>query len=200
MRTFFQEYHFKRKFAHFSFGIFLVVLMNSGLNQIFMLHFLVLTIIIGLILSIFIKYKKPKLLVYLLEQFEKPQDVKNFPGRGSIYFTIVALVSIALFSKEIASASILILTFGDPAAFIVGKYYGKKKLIVNKNKLLEGTIAGTFIGTALATLFVPFPIAFFGAAFGMMAEAIELKYLHFDDNFFIPFVSGLVMTLLTSLL
>ena len=110
------------------------------------------------------------------------------------------LVAVTLFDKDITSASILILAVGDPVAHFVANYYGKTKTIINKNKLLEGTLAGTLAGAVDALYFVSLPLAFFGAAFGMMAEAIELEVFNLDDNFFIPFVSGLTMSLITLLL
>lgn len=200
MRTFFQEYHFRRKFLHFSLGIFIVFLMNSGYLELYVKHILVAGLVTALVLSIIVRYLKPKFLIKALELFDKPEDIEKFPGKGAIYYIVGAVISIFLFNKDIASASILILTFGDPTAFVIGKYYGKKRIVINKNKLLEGTMAGVFLGTAVASIFVPFPVAFFGAAFGMMAEAVELKFMKLDDNFFIPFVSGVVMTLIQSLL
>ncbi len=170
--------------------------MNTGYLGAFVRHILIGILICALILSIIVKYFQPKLLVKILKLVDKPEDIKKFPAKGAIYYFVGAIISVFLFSRDIASAAILILTFGDPAAFVVGKYYGKKKIIINKEKLLEGTLAGVFLGTAVASIFVPFPVAFFGAAFGMMAEAVELKFLRLDDNFFIPFVSGLVMTII----
>jgi dolichol kinase len=200
MRSFFQQYHFKRKFFHFCLGIFIVFILNINYLDIYVRHILLGMLIISLILSMIVKYLKPNFLITMLKHFDKPEDIISFPAKGAIYYLVGAVVTVFLFRIEIASASLLILTFGDPAAFIVGKYYGKKKIIINKEKLLEGTLAGVFLGTAAASIFVPFPVAFFGAAFGMMAEAIELKYLKLDDNFFIPFVSGLIMTIIYSLI
>ena len=199
MRSFFQEYHFRRKFFHFCLGIFIVFLMNTGYLELYVKHILIAGLVIGLVLSVIVKYLKPKFLIYLLSLVDKPEDIELFPGKGAIYYLVGSIISVFLFSREIASASILILTFGDPTAFLIGKYYGKKKIIINKDKLIEGTLAGVFLGTAVASIFVSFPIAFFGSAFGMMAESVELKYLKLDDNFFIPFVSGVVMTIIQSL-
>jgi len=200
-KGFFKSYQVKRKLLHIIFGCFFVWFINLDYFVIKeQLEVLIVAFIaLSLIVSIYIRYKRPKFLLKVISHFDKPRDMLKFPMRGSIYYLIGVLMSIAFFSRKIASASILILVIGDPAAFFFGNYYGKKRLLINRRKLLEGTIAGVIFGTFAASIFVSWPIAFFGAAFGMIAEAIELKLFNLDDNFSIPFVSGLTMTLLQSL-
>lgn len=162
--------------------------------------YLIVGLVATMIISAYTKQKKPKWVLSILRHFEKPKDLINFPAKGAIYYLIGVLIAIVLFDKDIASASILILAVGDPAGHIVGRYYGTKRLVINRKKLLEGTLAGIFFSTIAASFFVSVPVAFFGASFGMMAEAIELKFLELDDNFSIPFISGLVMNLIKSLI
>lgn len=201
VKDFFKKYEFRRKAVHFVLGILFVIFIN--LDHYFVKEQLELLLLIALFLalclSIYIQYKRPRLLLQFLYWFDKPKDLQKFPGKGAVYYLIGVLIAVALFDRNIASASILILAIGDPMAHIIGKYYGKRKIIINKKKLLEGTLAGTFFGTIAASFYVPWHVAFFGAAFGMMAEAIELEVFHLDDNFFIPFVSGLVMTLIMTI-
>jgi phytol kinase len=202
LKKFFQTFEFRRKVFHFVLGLALVFFINS--NNYIVNNYLVQSIIIALICSVilsqFTKFRKPKLILRFLRLFDKPKDLVKFPGKGAVYYLIGVLIAVLLFEKNITLASITILAVGDPAAFFIGKYYGNKRLVFNKNKVLEGTLAGTFLGTIGASFFVPIPIAFFGAAFGMIAETIEFEIFKLDDNFFIPFVSGAVMTLLIMLL
>ena len=202
MKGVFKDYELRRKAMHFTIGVCFVVFINfyRNLDYSKLEFFLLAGLLFSLLLSIYTKYKRPKFLMDFLKIFDKPKDLEKFPGKGAVYYIIGILIAIMLFDKNTASACILILAIGDPAAHIFGRYYGRNRLIINKKKLLEGTLAGIFLGTVVATIFVPFPIAFFGAAFGMMAEAFELEVLHIDDNFFIPFVSGIVMTMIESLL
>ena len=201
LKDYFNEYSFRRKFVHVFGGILFVIFINLNypIIQNNLLLMLIVSLIIAVLFSAYAKYQKPRFLMKIIELFDKPQDMISYPGRGAVYFIIGALFVIVFFDRSIASAALLILVIGDPAAHFVGKYYGRKRLIVNPKKLLEGTIAGTVFGTIAAMLFVPFPIAFFGAAFGMMAEAFELEMFHLDDNFFIPFVSSIVMAMIESL-
>lgn len=197
---FYMSYEFRRKFTHLLMGMFFLLIINID----FFYKYSALIVLIGLmgaiIFSVVCKYLKPKTILFLLELFDKPKDFKRFPGKGAVYYLSGVLISVLFFERNIASASIIILAVGDPAAHFFGRYFGKTRLILNERKLLEGTLAGTFFGTIFASLFVPFPLAFFGAAFGMMAEAIELELFNLDDNFLIPFVAGLVMTTISSTL
>lgn len=188
---FLNNYSVRRKLVHLFIGLFFVFVINF--LEINLQLFFLSGLICALILSIYTKYMKPKLIFSLLSLFDKPQDLEKFPGKGAVYYFIGILLAVTFFEKDIASASIMILVLGDPAAHFIGRYYGRTKLLVNNKKLLEGTLAGTFFGMLGALIFVPFPVAFFGSAFGMMAEAIELEILNLDDNFFIPIVSGIVM-------
>ena len=124
----------------------------------------------------------------------------DLPGKGAIYFFVGALLAIKLFPMDIALASIMILALGDSISHIVGKNYGKTQLWINKHndKLFEGTVAGIILGFFGAYGFVGPVLAFFGAAFAMTAELVEMKLGEaiIDDNILIPLVSGTVMLLL----
>ena len=183
---------------HLFIGLFVVLLLNLNLFSI--LPMIISLFLFSILLSVFTKLAKPKLILFMLKWFDKPEDVDTFPGKGAVFYLAGILLSLLFFDSRIASAAIIILAVGDPAAHIIGKYYGKKKIIINNKKLLEGTMAGTLLGTFAASIFMPIPIAFFGAASGMMAEAFDIQFLHLDDNLFIPLTSGLVMTIIQSLI
>lgn len=193
-----QTYEFRRKGVHFVLGLALVLLINLHFSLMKIL--LLLMLIVTLCISIYCKYWRPRLIMRFLEIFDKPKDLEKFPAKGAVYYLLGTFVSIMLFDLKTASASVIILAVGDPMAHFIGRYYGKTKLVINNKKLLEGTLAGVFSGTLAAAFFVPWPVAFFGAAFGMMAEAIELETLNLDDNFFIPFVSGIIMKTISMML
>jgi dolichol kinase len=198
LKEFLLGYEFKRKLVHILFGVFIVYIQNisffSG-NYYFQILALASLIII-LILSLIVKYTRFHPLNLLYSALEKPDDFKSFPGKGAIYYAAGVVIAVFFFDRQIASASILILAFGDTFAHFIGRYYGKTKLAINPKKLLEGTIAGIVAGTIAASFFVPFHIAFFGAFIGMIAEAVEIGFLNLDDNFFIPFAAGLAMKIL----
>ncbi|WP_269848959.1 diacylglycerol/polyprenol kinase family protein [Methanosarcina horonobensis] len=66
---------------------------------------------------------------------------------GHIYFALGAIAAISLFNREIAYAAVLMTTFGDLAAALIGKFYGKRRVfreIFKNDKSLEGS-ASEFI-------------------------------------------------------
>jgi dolichol kinase len=116
-----------------------------------------------------------------------------------IFFFAGVLLVIKLFPKDIALASIMVLTFGDSISHLVGERFGRIKNIFNgrSRKLFEGTIAGTLAGFFAAVFFVPVPEAFLGSAVAMIAEVIQIDLNHYplDDNLFVPLAAGTVMFL-----
>jgi dolichol kinase len=113
-----------------------------------------------------------------------------------------ALFLLALFSPALASASALaILGFGDPAAGLVGRRWGKHPLAGGRT--LEGSLAFVVFATlaALAVLMLFHPVApvptllvvaVCGSIAGAVAEAVSSKV---DDNFVVPVASAAAATL-----
>ena len=129
--------------------------------------------------------------------FERECNLK-FPGRGVLLFFVGSLLSLRLFSREIALASILILTFADPISHFVGANFGRISGI-NRRKKLEGTFAGILVGTLFASFLVHPLLAFAGAFIAMFLEAIEIAMAQqtIDDNLLIPLIAGTTMYLLS---
>jgi dolichol kinase len=108
-----------------------------------------------------------------------------------------ALFILALFSPPIASATALaVLGFGDPAAGLIGRRWGKHPIAGGRT--LEGTVAFAFFG-ALAALGVlslwhpvaPLPllagVAIAAAIAGAVAELVSRRV---DDNFSVPLAAA----------
>jgi len=129
---------------------------------------------------------------------------------GEVFQIAGIIVTLAAFDIRIAVAAILMLTFGDPAAALIGIRYGKHHLY--KNKTWEGTFA--FFITSLViglfciqsslepgTWYILSPAinqAMWLPIFGMaLAAAItELFVNKIDDNLAVPLVAGIVGQLL----
>ena len=155
-------------------------------------------LVIGFFISLLATQYKIPLITRGLCVFERECNM-NFPGRGVLFFLAGALLSLQLFSRNIALASILILTFADPVSHFAGANFGKINSRLNKNKNLEGTITGIIIGALAASFFVPIGSAFIGASIAMVVELIGIKIgkEKIDDNLIIPLISGLVMSLIS---
>lgn len=107
------------------------------------------------------------------------------------YATALFLIALAR-CVPAAAVGLIVLGLGDPAAAIIGKRFGKHKLI--HGRTLEGTLAFTLVGgtAAFAFLAAIHPAlglgaaalaAFVGAASGALAELVSKRL---DDNFTIP--------------
>jgi len=103
--------------------------------------------------------------------------------------------------KELAIVCLSFLILGDMFAAIIGKKFGRTKIIANKS--LEGSLAcfaaclviGLFVAWLFPTHLTPQIIAI-GA---LTATIVELFSLGIDDNLTIPLISGLVMQILIRL-
>ncbi|MEM4267503.1 MAG: SEC59/DGK1/VTE5 family protein [Candidatus Woesearchaeota archaeon] len=184
---------FRRQVFHLVSGIVLTLLLYFGVISRF--HMLVF-IPISILISIFSIWYRLPFFAFMLEKFDRKTSL--IPGQGAITFLIGSVAALYLFEKNIAYASILILSLGDSVAPIVGINYGRRRMWFNKKRYLEGMIAG-FVASALAaSIFVPFIDAFIASFLAMLIETIEVTLFnrHLDDNLYLPVVAGVVLSFL----
>jgi len=94
--------------------------------------------------------------------------------------------------KRIVVASLLFLAFGDASAALIGKKFGKHKIL--KQKSLEGSLACFCACLAVGLLFLNRPLAVAGA---FTATFIELIPWPLNDNFWMPLVSSGILALIS---
>ena len=185
----------RRQSLHLLFGIAVIALalVNYSVTLWFLFYFLLFSIFLSLLQ---LKFKFPQLSEFL-ELFERAKYRKKFPFKGGIFFIAGCLLTLKLFSLDIALAAIAILTFGDSLSHLVGKL-GKRKNLLDASKNIEGGLVGVLVGTAAASFFVSFLFAFIASVLAMLAEALSLKLQEeeVDDNIIIPLVAGTVLFLL----
>lgn len=106
---------------------------------------------------------------------------------GHVFFTLGCLVAIGTYSKDVAIASVLMVTFGDLAASLVGMTIGKTKL-KGTNKSLEGSAAEFLTDLVISNVLLQsFPVAVVMAA---VATLTETWLSGVDDNLCIPVFAG----------
>ena len=187
-------FELRREVCHVLVGIgFIFIIMFFPWPRTFLFGVLVFG---GLISFLSTRFNVP-LISKSLSLFERDFNT-SFPGRGVLFFFIGSLLSLQLFSLDIAIASILILTFADPVSHFIGQNYGKT-LFLNKRKYIEGTILGILVGGIFASFFVSPFLAFVGAFIAMFLESVEVAMAGetIDDNLIIPLVAGSVMYFLS---
>ncbi len=183
-------FELRRQLFHLLIGLAAVVLLYYNI-----LNALIIFIILvaGIILSLLCKKFKIPVVYWLLSQFEREDEFRKFPGKGAMFFCAGVLLTVKLFPKDIALASIIILALGDSISHLVGMYFGKTKGIFgNKSKYLEGTVAGIIAAFIGALLFVVWYEALLAAVVAMIAEAVELDMNKHpvDDNLIVPLAAG----------
>ncbi len=111
---------------------------------------------------------------------------------GASFVLLGAIISIAIFPKEIAVMALLFAAVGDTVAALYGRKFGKIRIW---NKTLEGSLVGLLACIIIASFFpnIPIAIKFIGAFSAML---IELLPINIDDNLRIPLFSGAIMHLL----
>jgi dolichol kinase len=119
----------------------------------------------------------------VLREEEKPTFM------GSTYFIFSTILTILLFPKSIAIASILILILSDTAAALIGKWIGRVRIF---GKTLEGSTA--FLITSLLIVWIyPNLNRFSGSLAALGATWIEVLPIKVNDNLSIPLVAGAIM-------
>ena len=114
---------------------------------------------------------------------------------GATYYLISAFLCILFFAKTLAVVCIFFMVLGDLAAALVGKKWGRTKLIGAKS--LEGSAACFVVCVAIALVKLHPVIGIIGA---LVATIVEMLPFPVDDNLTVPLVSGAVMYFLMQFL
>ena len=110
---------------------------------------------------------------------------------GATYYLISAFLCILLFHKTFAIVCIFFMILGDMAAALVGKKWGRTKLLGRKS--LEGSAACFIVCAVIALVKLNPVIAIVGA---LVATIVELIPFPIDDNLTVPLISGAVMQMM----
>jgi glycerol-3-phosphate acyltransferase PlsY len=119
----------------------------------------------------------------VLREEEKPTFM------GSTYFIFSTLLTILLFPKSIAIASILILILSDTAAALIGKWMGRIQIF---GKTLEGSMAFLIVSLLIVWIY-PHLNRYSGSLAALGATCIEVLPIKVNDNLSIPLVAGAIM-------
>jgi len=179
----------RRKLVHLFYGLFLVFLLEYGfINKQLLLiwtGFLFLITIISPLMPVGMR----NLILY----FERNQKAQ-FLAIGPLLFTFSSLLAVSLFRQNIALAAILNLAIGDSVNALVGSFWPREK-----KKRLTASLAAYLAVTLIASQYIPLKISATSSLATLLLEFSEPKIgeRKIDDNFFIPLLSGTLMTILS---
>jgi dolichol kinase len=123
---------------------------------------------------------------------------------GASYILSASVFTILLFEKSVAVAAISFIILGDIAAALIGRRFGRTKILWNvgnsqvnwnKRKSLEGSLS-CFLFCILVAMLVPHLPLWIGATGALVATLVEAAPLPINDNFSVPLISGLIMHIL----
>lgn len=177
-----------RKTVHLS-GLLIVVGYTFMLNY-FSERVAILAMTALLLILIEIEYirleHKPRLAAIMDGIFRK-HEKDNLSG--AVFLVISCIICFAAFSYWVALLALFMTVFGDLAAALFGKMFGKTRIL--NNKTLVGTIACLAANLLVGMLILPelfviyIPMAF-------TASFVEFTTNKLDDNLTVPLFAGFV--------
>ena len=184
-----------RKFIHISSGILI-----SALYIVSEKDLLIITLLFTLFVILFLEVLRFRGMVSV--PFLRDREKKKIGGHA--FFMLGAFISILLFDKQIAIASILMLAIGDAASGLAQAV--KRRTLDREGAYKRGIKPPDVILIMLSVSFLvgyctidSLTIAISGAIGATMADGVHLRIygLSIDDNLTIPLYSGFLMSLVS---
>ncbi len=139
------------------------------------------------------------LINHFIGHMMRDEEKELFAFSGATNMLIAASLTVAIFNQGIAILALSILMISDSFAAIVGRKFGKIRLVSGKS--LEGSLS--FAASAIMVYYffkicyhytLPLDLSLLAIFVATIAELFAKK-IHLDDNFIIPLVIGMVLSL-----
>lgn len=194
------ELEIKRQIAH-ALGVFTILLIQifgKWYGALIMLLISVAFLILGEYRKNREKYKLLKIKPLdefediLENEFKTYERKEELPFHGAIMFYVGCFLVTILFQPSIAIASIAVLALSDSLSTLIGHFFGKHRLFINKKKSWEGSLI-FFVTTFMILLFFIDPIK--ALMIAILVTFVEMLP-KIDDNLTVPLATGFLMWLL----
>ncbi len=123
------------------------------------------------------------------------EEIERRTFIGTIFFWSLTVIIIALLPPVKAAAAIMVSSFGDAAAAIVGKAFPKPSLPFNKRKSVWGSIAMFCIST-ICCIVAGVELGASLIASGISAFVEALTHISYLDELTVPIAASLVLAIL----
>ncbi len=147
----------------------------------------------------FLRLRRPEVNAWFLDRFGGIHRESEVMAPSGIFWTLLGcwLTMLIFTNKRIVLPAIGFLVFGDALAALGGQRWGKHPWNFNPAKTWEGSGCFAAISMVWAMIFVRWPVAILGAISGAWIEARPLPW---NDNFWIPLLSGAALSVLNLIL
>jgi len=163
-------------------------MVDAGYTAVLAKQIALLVLVAVLILFLVLEYFRLELewRMPFFSQFIRPKEEHRM--YGVIYFLSATIISLAVFEPKIALAALLMTTFGDMMAALVGKKYGHT--LIYRNKTWAGFLAE--MGTNIIVGFLVLESIYVILGMAITATIVETLVDELDDNLIIPIFSGFI--------
>jgi dolichol kinase len=157
---------------------------------------LFLLLVAGALLLDLLRIHAPRVRTFFREFFAGMiRDHEEFGLLGSTYLLLASLLAIEIFPQPVAAAAVGFTVLGDAMAAIVGRAWGRTRIL---GKSVEGfvgcLVACVAWGALLATTgHLAWPVVLVGA---LAASLVEFLPIPLDDNLGITLAAGYAMRLM----
>ena len=149
---------------------------------------------IGIILFEIARVKSRKVSTFFIKIFGP--IIRDFEGGGRLtgatYVMVSSFFVLLFFDKYVCITSILIMSYSDTAAAIIGKMYGKTKIF---KKTLEGSLAFFITSLIIILVMVPEVNLGLGLVAILAATIVESLPISVDDNLSVPLIIALILSI-----
>ena len=203
-----KDFHFLRRIQHIFSGVILVILykiVEDPSTRIIFNFF-------GFLILFVMNYGRKrseiinKVFLSIFSEILRKEELIEKKQISSTYFMLGCTMSLILFDIEIACLAVLILSFGDPIASVVGIKFGKIKIYAEKSVI--GNVVCSISCGILTLLYLNYGYKnefnltsmnnlskfLVGGITGCISELMPSKFL-FDDNMSIPIYAGTILSL-----
>ena len=180
-----------RRLFHAATGVILVVILRFAPVRVGTALLFLGAILMGLVLVDVLRLALPQVNRAFFRTFSLLASPRE-AGRvsSSTWYMVGVFLAVVLFPVEAAMAGILVLALADPAASVVGRLWGRRKL---GNGTVLGSASFTLVAFLVLLFFAPWPVAISTAVISTVVESMPLPI---DDNLLVTLSTAGALALL----
>jgi dolichol kinase len=164
--------------------------------------------LVGLGIVEFLRLRRPELNAYLIQKFGGIHRSHEVTEPSGVFWMLLGcwLTMLIFASKTVVIPALGCITFGDTAASLGGKKWGRHPWKTNPDKSYEGSACFALISALFALIYVKWPVAILGGIVSAWVEAwrypltirlwptsVTVRFP--NDNLCVPLFSALAFSL-----